>query len=175
MDRRKFMKLTFSGLASSAAWPALAQTNKARMETPEDIVRWIYAEAVKKEKDGSQKGGTIFGGKGPIRRLFSVAFLREWDAAQARIKKSGDLGLDFDPVSNSQDPSIGKVEFKIENESAGKTRVAATFGSLEDPKAAPQTVRYDCVREGNAWKLDDIAGSVEQDPWSLRGLMKEWK
>ena len=179
MDRRTF----FVAAALAALLPgfAPAQTRTpagppASVQTPEQIVRWIYAEAVKKDSSGGQNGGTIFGGdKGPIRRLFSAGFLREWDAAQVRIKKSGDIGLDFDPVSNSQDPAIGRVTYTVESTSADRSAVGATFGSLHDPKAKPQTIRYDFVREGSAWKIDNIRGSVENDPWSMRELMKEWK
>ncbi len=179
MDRRTF----FVTMALSALAPGVvhAQTRApagppANAQTPEQIVRWIYAEAVKRDSSGGQNGGTIFGGaKGPIRRLFSTAFLREWDAAQARIKKSGDMGLDFDPVSNSQDPAIGRVTYTVESTSADKSTVGATFGSLHEPKAKPQTIRYDFVREGGAWKIDNIRGNVENDSWSMRELMKEWK
>lgn len=179
MDRRTFFVAV--ALASFAPGVVHAQTRApagppASAQSPEQIVRWIYAEAVKKDSSGGQNGGTIFGGdKGPIRRLFSAAFLREWDAAQARIKKSGDMGLDFDPVSNSQDPAIGRVTYAVESTGADKSTVGATFGSLHDPKAKPQTIRYDFVREGGAWKIDNIRGNVENDSWSMRELMKEWK
>lgn len=179
MNRRRFMAMlattTLAGLAFVG--PVYAQASPpASVQTPEQIVRWIYAEAVKKDRHGSQNGGTIFGtgNRGPIRRLFSAGFLREWDAAQARLKKSGDMGLDFDPVSNSQDPSIGKTEFRVETNTDARVTVAAIFGSLEDAKAAPQTVRYDFLREGNAWKIDNLRGNVEADPWDLRKIMKEW-
>ena len=179
MDRRTFFVV--AALAALIPAVAHAQTRTpagppASVQTPEQIVRWIYAEAVKKDSSGGQNGGTIFGGdKGPIRRLFSAGFLREWDAAQVRIKKSGDIGLDFDPVSNSQDPAIGRVTYTVESTSADRSTVGATFGSLHDPKAKPQTIRYEFVREGSAWKIDNIRGSVENDPWSMRELMKEWK
>ncbi len=173
MDRRAFV---LGVLAAATAMSVHAQAlPPAGVTTPEQIVRWIYAEAVKKDKEGSQRGGTIFNNDKPSRLLFSRAFMREWDASQARIKKSGDMGLDFDPVSNSQDPSIGKTDIRVESSTTVKATVAAIFGSLEQPKEKPQTVRYDFIREGDTWKIDDIRGAVERDGWSLRKLMKEWK
>ena len=174
MNRRTFL-ISAVALGLSPL-PVFAQSGPpASVQTPEQIVRWIYAEAVKKDSNGGQNGGTIFGGtKGPIRRLFSASFLREWDAAQKRIAKSGDIGLDFDPVSNSQDPAIGKLEFKVESSSADKATVGATFGSLHEPAAKPQTVRYDFVLEGKVWKIDNIRGAADNDPWNFREIMKEW-
>ena len=175
MNRRVF--LLSAAFAASALVPAFAQSPvpPAGYTTPEAIVRWIYIQAVKPEKDGSQTGGTIFNKGGPSRRLFSSAFMRDWNVGQARIKKSGEMGLDFDPVSNSQDPAIGKVDIRVESETGGKATVAATFGSLHEPKAKPTTVRYDFIRDDAGWRIDDIRGSVEKDPWSMRQIMKEWK
>lgn len=175
MDRRAF--LLTAAFAVSAFSPAMAQSPipPAHIQTPEAIVRWIYIQATNRDKDGQQNGGTIFGKGGPSVRLFSSAFMREWNAAQARLKKSGDMGLDFDPVSNSQDPAIGKTDIRLESKSEDRTTIAVTFGSLHDPRAKPQTVRYDFVRTEAGWKIDNIRGAVENDPWSLRALMKEWK
>ena len=175
MDRRAF--LLSAAFAVLTLAPAIAQSPipPAASNTPEAIVRWIYVQATKLDKDGQQSGGTIFSKGGPSVRLFSSAFMREWNAAQARLKKSGDMGLDFDPVSNSQDPSIGKTDIRIESSSDAKATVAVTFGSLHEPKAKPVTVRYDFIRSDAGWRIDDIRGAVEADPWSLRALMKEWK
>ncbi len=36
------------------------------------------------------------------------------------------------------------------------------------------TVRYDFVREGNLWKIDNIRGAVEKTPWSVREMLTEF-
>ncbi len=175
VNRRMFLIAgSLMGMATPA-FPQRAYGPPDSAQSPEEIVRWIYAEAVKPDgSSGGQKGGTIFGRTGPIRRMFSGAFLREWDLMQVRIKKSGDSGLDFDPVSNSQDPQIARVSIVVERTGPSKSTVAATFGSSQSPKAAPRTVRYDFVLEAQRWKIDDIRGRVERDPWSLRALLKSW-
>jgi hypothetical protein len=43
----------------------------------------------------------------------------------------------------------------------------------EKPRANPDddVVRYDFVRDGGHWKIDDIRGATDGKPWSVRGLL----
>ena len=38
-------------------------------------------------------------------------------------------------------------------------------------KAADQTLRYDFVRDGTAWKIDDIKGASDVEAWSICGVL----
>jgi hypothetical protein len=38
-------------------------------------------------------------------------------------------------------------------------------------KPVDQVVRYAFVRDGDAWKIDDIKGSSNREPWSIRDML----
>ena len=85
-------------------------------------------------------------------------------AMDARSKKLNEPILDFDPVTNSQDPQVDKLTIAAEGDAAA----AATFFSGE----VKHVVRYSFVREGDAWKVDDISGGAGDDKWDLRDIIK---
>ena len=72
-------------------------------------------------------------------------------------------------ITDSQDPKVRDAQVTVEKRGAGTAVVAASFRSWDDET---RTVRYDMVREGGAWKIDDIhtrsdskAGNYQ---WSTR-------
>ena len=71
---------------------------------------------------------------------------------------AGDVpNIDFDVVSDSQDPDVHDLKITTESESAGKAEVVAEFTSHEDKERT--VLRYELVREDDAWKIDDVAAS----------------
>ena len=85
-------------------------------------------------------------------------------AMNARSKKLNEPILDFDPVTDSQDPQVEKLSIAAE----GAAVATATFFSGE----VKHVVRYSFVREGEAWKVDDISGGAGDDKWDLRDIIK---
>ncbi len=71
---------------------------------------------------------------------------------------AGDVpNIDFDVVSDSQDPDVHALNIATESESADKAVVVADFLSHDDKE---QTVlRYELMQEDGAWKIDDVAAS----------------
>jgi hypothetical protein len=66
--------------------------------------------------------------------------------------------------------------FKVvaEKLAADAATIAATItGSQPRTKSADETVRYDFVRDGDKWKIDDIRGADDGAPWSIRGMLEE--
>jgi hypothetical protein len=45
------------------------------------------------------------------------------------------------------------------------------FGGWPRKFSADATVHYDFVREGGQWKIDDIRGTAEGTPWSMREIL----
>ena len=87
-----------------------------------------------------------------------------------RLTPKGDEGpLGFDPVTNSQDPSVLHLSIDVESADAANTIVAASFDGESDPKR--NLVRYIFVREDGAWRLDDMRGEEGDDKWDLREVM----
>ena len=85
-------------------------------------------------------------------------------AMDARSKKLNEPILDFDPVTDSQDPQVEKLAIASEGDAAA----VATFYSGD----VKHVVRYSFVRESDAWKVDDISGGAGDDKWDLREIVK---
>ena len=82
--------------------------------------------------------------------------------------------MDFDPVTNSQDPDVKSFKVVAEKQEADKATIAVTIESHQrEARANPadKTIRYDFVREAGQWKIDDIKGAVDGSPWSVRALL----
>ena len=90
-------------------------------------------------------------------------------------RRKGDGGpIDFDPVTNSQDPDVKSFKVVAEKQEADKATVAVTIESHQREaraKPADKTIRYDFVHEAGQWKIDDIKGAVDGSPWSVRALL----
>jgi len=99
--------------------------------------------------------------------IFAEAGLREQylsqglRAALAEMDKrtpEGDIpNLDFDVVSDSQDPDVHDLRISTESETPEKAVVVATFKSHDD--AERTVLRYDLVQEGGAWKINNVEAS----------------
>ena len=69
-------------------------------------------------------------------------------ADQKCAQKHGVCQLDFDPLYDSQDPEIERVEYRCQ-----KDQVIAT---LFAPNDKPKSIVFSLVRENGAWKIDDL-------------------
>jgi hypothetical protein len=104
----------------------------------------------------------------------SKSLIALWAKADAHTAK-GDVGpVDFDPVTNSQDPEVKSFKVVAEKLEADKAAIAVTIaGSQPRTKSADETVHYDFVRDGDKWKIDDIKGTADGTPWSIRGMLQD--
>ncbi|OAE98598.1 hypothetical protein AYJ54_34170 [Bradyrhizobium centrolobii] len=150
--------------------PALAQTPAPT--DPAAILTAIYTRAAKGKGDGG--GAFVIENKAAKSRYLSKALVALWAKADAHTPK-GDVGpVDFDPVTNSQEPDVKSFKVDAERMEADKAVVAVTItGHRNDRKPADQIVRYDFVREANSWKIDDIRGSSDGEAWSIRKMLTD--
>jgi len=135
---------------------------------PVALVTAIYDQAIKDDNTGRDFANA------PKQRakFLSKSFAALWLQAEARTPK-GDAGpIDFDPVSNSQDPGVKSISVKVERQDSGTATLAVTLiEPAKRPNPADAIVRYDFVRDGGHWRIDDIRGSVEGKPWSVRDIL----
>ncbi len=148
-------------LAGSCASPVMSEE-----QSPKDQVVEIYRIAAGPK--GDYLSPSAFADK-QVRRHFTKSLLDADKAMNLRSKKLNEPILDFDPVTNSQDPSVRGLSIAVESADAANTVVAASFNS--EGRTGPNIVRYIFVREGGAWKLDDIRGEDGDEKWDLRALM----
>lgn len=166
LSRRTFIAASLL----AAATPACAVTPAA--SDPVGILTAIYTRAAKGKGDGG--GAFVIENKTAKVQYLSKALIALWVKADVHTPK-GDVGpVDFDPVTNSQEPDVKSFKVDAEKMEADKATVAVTItGHRNDRKPADLTVRYDFVREANSWKIDDIKGSSDGEAWSIRKMLAD--
>ncbi len=94
----------------------------------------------------------------PLREKYLSKRLRAALADMDQRTPEGDVpNIDFDVVSDSQDPDVRDLKIATESESAGQAVVVADFKSHDDTERT--VLRYELVREDGAWKINNIAAS----------------
>ena len=159
-------------LSGAAGLLAATLPNEApAADDPAGIITAIYTRAAKGK--GDTGGAFVFENKAAKANYLSKSLIALWAKADARTRK-GDVGpVDFDPVTNSQDPDVKSFKVAVEKQEADKATIAVTIDGHQGPRTKPAdgTIRYDFVRDAGRWKIDDIRGSAEGKPWSIRGLL----
>ena len=158
-------------VATVASHAALAAPPPA--SDPVAIVNAIYARAAKGKGDGG--GAFIIETKAAKAKYLSKALVALWAKADAHTPK-GDVGpVDFDPVTNSQEPDVKSYNAVAEKLEADKAVIAVTIAGRGAPraKAADNTIRYNFVRDDAQWKIDDISGASDGEPWSIRAMLTD--
>jgi hypothetical protein len=93
-----------------------------------------------------------------LRERYLSKRLRNALAEMDKRTPEGDVSnMDFDVVSDSQDPDVHDLKITTESESPGKAVVVADFKSHEDTERT--MLRYDLVLEDGAWKIHNVAAS----------------
>jgi hypothetical protein len=174
MLSRRAALASLAGLiaAGGVPWAELAQAGPPAAGDPLASVNAIYARVIKGKGD---LGGTFVIDRPTRSKYLSKALILLWDKADAATPK-GDVGpVDFDPVTNSQDPDVASFTANAEKQGAASATIAVTLKSHREPRsnAADDVIRYDFVRDGAQWRIDDIRGATDGKPWSVRTLLSE--
>ena len=170
ITRRALISTAMTGLLTSAmARPALAEPPSP---DPVAILTAIYTRAAKGKGDGG--GAFVIENKAAKAKYLSNALVALWAKADAHTPK-GDVGpVDFDPVTNSQEPDVKSFKVVAEKLDADKAVIAVTItGRTARAKPSDDIVRYNFVRDDGKWKIDDISGTLDGEPWSIRDILKE--
>jgi hypothetical protein len=170
ITRRALISTAMTGLLTSAlARPALAEPPSP---DPVAILTAIYTRAAKGKGGGG--GAFVIENKAAKAKYLSKSLIALWAKADAHTPK-GDVGpVDFDPVTNSQDPDVKSFKVTADKLETDKAAVAVTMTGRSPRKTpADDVVHYDFVREAGGWKIDDIKGSADGEAWSIRGMLEE--
>ena len=172
MISRRMLLLTATTGLLAAATTRPASADPASPQEPTAILTAIYTRVAQGKGDGG--GAFVIENKAAKAKYLSKSLIALWAKADAHTAK-GDVGpVDFDPVTNSQDPEVKSFKVVAEKLEADKAAIAATItGSQPRTKSADETVHYDFVREGDKWKIDDIKGAVDGTPWSIRSMLQD--
>jgi hypothetical protein len=157
-----------AGVTESSALAATATSSD-----PLAIINAIYARVAKGKGDGG--GGFLISSREARAKNLSKSLAALWIKADAHTPK-GDVGpVDFDPVTNSQEPDVKSFTVTSETSDADKATIAVTIAAASTPRAnaSDAVIRYDFVRDAGQWKIDDIRGAEDGKPWSLRGMLAD--
>jgi hypothetical protein len=171
MISRRALMLT--GLASSLAVSRSAIAAPPSPNDPLAIVNAIYARVAKGKGDSG--GAFVIENKAAKAKYLSKSLIDLWAKADAHTPK-GDVGpVDFDPVTNSQEPDVKSFSAVAEKQDAGSAVIAVTLVGHGKPptKPADGIIRYNFVRDGTQWKIDDISGASDGEAWSIRDMLKD--
>jgi len=149
--RKRFLCLLLVAAVSSSA--------AAAEPSPTGAVTGIYR--IYAGPKGDYQAGSIEDKR--IAVLFTTSLRKALAAMDARSRKSNEPILDFDPVTDSQDPQVERLSIAAESDSV----VAATFFS----GTVKHVVKYDFKPEGGGFKIDDISGGSGADAWDLRRII----
>ena len=147
-------------LAATAA-PAVARA--AGENSPADVVTAIYR--IYAGPKGDYQSGNLDDKR--VAAYLSKSLRAALRAMDARSRKLNEPILDFDPVTDSQDPQVERLTIAPEGDAAA----VATFYGGE----VKHVIRYSFVREDGAWKVDDIAGGAGDETFDLRDIIKPAK
>jgi hypothetical protein len=168
VTRRKFI---LAGLVAGAIAPR-ARAAPPSQNDPVAIINAIYTRAASGKGDGG--GAFVIEDKAAKAKYLSKSLVDLWAKADANTPK-GDVGpIDFDPVTNSQEPDVKSFKVVAEKLDADKAVIAVTItGRTARAKPSDDIVRYNFVRDDGKWKIDDISGTLDGEAWSIRDILKE--
>jgi len=172
ITRRALLLSSAAGLLAGAlSRHALAAAPSAN--DPVAIVTAIYARAARGKGDAG--GGFVIENKAAKAKYLSKSLIALWAQADAHAPK-GDVGpVDFDPVTNSQEPDVKSFKVVAEKLEADRAVIAVTIAGRGAPRAhaVDNTIRYNFVREAGQWKIDDISGASDGEAWSIRQMLTD--
>ena len=136
-------------------------------QAPDAFVRDLYA-AHMPSIDG--KGAGVLADDKLRSRFFATdlaaAIKKDFDDSA----KADEVGaIDFDPITDSQDPQVKDLKFDVVSAAGDKAQVKASFDRGE-PKRAE--IFYDLVKQAGQWHVANVStkGTAEE-AWSLRDLL----
>ena len=149
ISRRGFVLACAAGLLATApACPALTAPPVAA--DPLALVNAVYARVARGKGGGG--GAFVIESKAAKTKYLSKALVGLWAKADAHTPK-GDVGpVDFDPVTNSQEPDIKSFQAIAEKQEAEKAVIAVTFTAMA--RRAPnspitRSATISCATPGN--------------------------
>ena len=171
ITRRSLLVTGMTGLLAGAITHRAGAAQPSQND-PVEIINAIYTRAAKGKGDGG--GAFIIENKAAKAKYLSRSLVTLWAKADANTPK-GDVGpIDFDPVTNSQEPDVKSFKVVAEKLEADKAVIAVTItGRTARAKPADEIVRYNFVRDDGKWKIDDISGALDGEAWSIRDILSE--
>jgi hypothetical protein len=152
---------------------AVTRRAGAAQPSPSDPVAIINAIYAAKGK-GNGGGAFIIENDAAKAKYLSKSLVALWARADANTPK-GDVGpIDFDPVTNSQEPDVKSFKVVTDKLEADNAVIVVTItGRSARAKPSDDIIRYSFVRDDGKWKIDDISSTLDGEAWSIRDILSE--
>jgi hypothetical protein len=171
ITRRTLILAGMTGLFAGATAPR-ARAAQPSQNDPVAIINAIYTRAAKGKGDGG--GAFVIENKAAKAKYLSKSLVDLWARADANTPKDDVGPIDFDPVTNSQEPDVKSFKVVAEKLEADNAVIAVTItGRSARAKPSDDIVRYNFVRDDGKWKIDDISGTLDGETWSIRDILTE--
>ena len=128
---------------------------------PAQFIESIYREAVAGTEPNWMEPA-------PQRLYLSKSLNALWRKTDPRIVPGDEGPIDFDMIADTNGLSLKGFSLAVERRTASTATIAVTLAYDEEkPRPKPSVVRYDLIREGGSWKIDNIRGR----DWSARHML----
>jgi hypothetical protein len=168
ITRRTFI---VSGVALLVAGPALgAAMRSAPPNDPIAIVNAIYRGTI----EGYDKERALWLDPNTRRGTLSKSLIALWAKADAKTQEGDSGPIDFDVTTNSQGMEVKSFTAKAESRDDNRATIVVTLrakGVWRRNSPQDNIVRYDFIREGGRWVIDDVRSTTDGTAWSLRSLL----
>jgi Protein of unknown function (DUF3828) len=157
---RRVSQLFLCISALVVAFPVMVSQVRAQ-EAPDAIVREIYS--------AYNDGGLGASPTDPqVKALFSGRVQALLDEEDDRIQSEGIGRLDFDVFVDAQDCDVTDVVIAAPKIAGAKASVDVSLLNYGEPRR----FQFLFVKEGDDWRIDDIAAVRSDAPWKLTALLK---
>lgn len=143
---------------------------------PVGMVTAIYEQVL--QRGEGRSGGQFLWVRPVDRRSWMTASLAALWARADRRSPGGDQDpIPFDPVTNSREPCLKDARVALMTPARGasksRARVSVALTACAGPRAMPadDVLTYELRRENRIWRVDEIKGTIDGQPWSVRALL----
>ena len=146
----------FRFLRTLAALGALAFTQAAAAQSPEDIVRWLYT-SLEQPGRAEIKGLNYLTAPEQRSQFLSQRLIAFYEANESHADDLASACVDFAFDIPGQDFDAAEIARSLTLDTtvaSDRQSVTARFTNF----GVPAAVTYDFVAEGGFWRMDDIAG-----------------
>jgi hypothetical protein len=152
MITRRLLLLTGTTGLLAGAITQRADAAQPTQNDPVAIINAIYTRAAKSKGDGG--GGFVIETNAAKAKYLSKSLVALWARADAHTPK-GDVGpIDFDPVTNSQDPDVKSFKVAAEKLEADTAVIAVSITGRprgpSPPTTSSATISYAMTENGRS-------------------------
>src|SRR5262249_32578842 len=137
--------------------PVMAATKAPTYDTPKALMEAVYAPYMKKDFNWDSVNEDWYRSK-----ALNALFAKDLKEANGEVGR-----IDFDPYFDGQDFEITDLKIGDATITGDKASIEVKFKNFD----MEEDMVFALVKEGNAWKIDDVNSKGGADPYDLHDIM----